>query len=605
MYSQLFFIIITLLIINLSPPSSQSGSTSIITFLQGFTLYVVTLIIVIAETVLLSKHRRFLNLLNSLVNFEICFCILFIITLFPLWSTSSYFLYSFSYVLLYFIGLSIYYFFSSSEHDALALSYTIRQLRFYFPFVVPFLLLNAFYDLLKVLPFPLLHKFFMGNAENIWEFLFLLSGTIVILFFLIGFFPPILLRFWGCKNITNTEIKKRLDNICTKANFSHGGMKIWSIMKDSYTAAIIGIFPRLRFVMFTGKLLKNSPPDYVEAILCHEIGHSQKKHLYIYPFILFGMMLTGGLLTFFIGEGLLNYVALKKAVGSSFIWNVLEPIVLFVPYVILLALYFRYIFGYFSRNFERQADLHVYQVGVSPDHMIGALDYIGVLSGNSHKKPSWHHYSIWQRMEFLKSTIRDPNLIKKHHRKVSRILKIYLFILVVFGLLFSSVYLPKAPVFSKVNAFFMSSSKSFNDFLTDDLREELIDKYTSSYSFFKKDKISETIVEKSLEHPGALSSSGLFSFYAAQYLYQINQEKNSLLMMTEAWKKTDFNKYPPSVQKKFIEVSKYLLSKTKRAPFQEARQKLIYSLKDKVQSYQYDPYYGDETAHNLILEVIL
>ena len=36
-------------------------------------------------------------------------------------------------------------------------------------------------------------------------------------------------------------------------------------------------------------------------------------------------------------------------------------------------LYFRYVFGFFSRIFERQADLHIFQVGLDPANLIESL----------------------------------------------------------------------------------------------------------------------------------------------------------------------------------------------------------------------------------------
>ena len=65
-----------------------------------------------------------------------------------------------------------------------------------------------------------------------------------------------------------------------------------------------------------------------------------------------------------------------------------SPIVAYIFYAIIAMLYFRIVFGYFSRLFERQADLYVFEAGVPHYYMLQALDYIGVASGNTHLSPA-------------------------------------------------------------------------------------------------------------------------------------------------------------------------------------------------------------------------
>jgi tetratricopeptide (TPR) repeat protein len=82
-----------------------------------------------------------------------------------------------------------------------------------------------------------------------------------------------------------------------------------------------------------------------------------------------------------------------------------------------LFLFLRYVFGYFMRNFERQADLYGASL-VGPDAMISALEKIAYLSGKVRDIPSWHHYSIKERVETLEAFKNNPSIIKKHNRKV-------------------------------------------------------------------------------------------------------------------------------------------------------------------------------------------
>ncbi len=72
-----------------------------------------------------------------------------------------------------------------------------------------------------------------------------------------------------------------------------------------------------------------------------------------------------------------------------------------MPFLILLLLYFRFIFGYFIRNFERQADLYVIKILGSGRALISAFDRIAGTSGESKKKPNWHHFGIGERIDTL------------------------------------------------------------------------------------------------------------------------------------------------------------------------------------------------------------
>jgi STE24 endopeptidase len=235
---------------------------------------------------------------------------------------------------------------------------------------------------------------------------------------LMTFLPFFIQSIWQCQPLEDAQLLERLERLCQKGHFKHGGIKSWIVMGDSLTAAIIGIVSRFRYIMFTKRLLNEMSPEMLEAILAHEMGHSKRKHLLIYPFILMGMMICTSLFSYHFE----NEVPLP---------------VIFIGYLCIIGLYFRFFFGFFSRLFERQADLHVFEVGVDPQHMIEALDRIGIISNYSHKVPSWHHFSIQERIDFLQSAIHDPKIIAKHHQKVKSFV-IFYFILLLLILIFLS-----------------------------------------------------------------------------------------------------------------------------------------------------------------------
>jgi tetratricopeptide (TPR) repeat protein len=64
------------------------------------------------------------------------------------------------------------------------------------------------------------------------------------------------------------------------------------------------------------------------------------------------------------------------------------------------------------------------------------LEKIGWLSGNIRDKPSWHHFGIGQRVDFLEKCSRDRTLIARHDRKVYGSLILFIGLLAFSGSIF-------------------------------------------------------------------------------------------------------------------------------------------------------------------------
>ena len=74
-----------------------------------------------------------------------------------------------------------------------------------------------------------------------------------------------------------------------------------------------------------------------------------------------------------------------------------------------------------SRNFEREADLFVFDVVGHPFGLISSLEKISYFGGHAKETPSWHHYGIGERIRFLELCQRDGRIATKHLKKTRRI----------------------------------------------------------------------------------------------------------------------------------------------------------------------------------------
>jgi tetratricopeptide (TPR) repeat protein len=96
----------------------------------------------------------------------------------------------------------------------------------------------------------------------------------------------------------------------------------------------------------------------------------------------------------------------------------LTSVFLSVNMVVIFLIYFRFIFGYFMRNFERQADGYVYTLFDTAQPLISTLEKIAYTSGQSPDRPNWHHFSISERISHLARCEIDRSTIDRHDRKV-------------------------------------------------------------------------------------------------------------------------------------------------------------------------------------------
>lgn len=262
---------------------------------------------------------------------------------------------------------------------------------FLFPFSLPFIVLFG------------ASKLFSGLGN--FAFIALAFILLLVVFLVL----PLVFQFiWQCKPLPSSPLKHRLDDLCQRFQFRHGGILIWNMMQRMSTAAIIGVFPKFRYILFTRNLLRTFPEEEIEAICAHEMGHAMNKHLLIYPFLLLGFVT--------IWTALYSYIQFS------------HPLIGFFAYATLLIAYIRFLIGFFSRNFEREADLNILEMGLRPAALTQALNRISLVNSLPLKKRNWHHGSLANRIVFLQRAEAEPRLIRSHHRKVRYSLATYLLI---------------------------------------------------------------------------------------------------------------------------------------------------------------------------------
>jgi Zn-dependent protease with chaperone function len=307
-----------------------------------------------------------------------------------------------------------------------AKEFVINNIKFNLPIVLPWLIINFIADLIKILPFQISRMF----ASSEWG-----ESILVLLFFLLLaiIFPALIKVLWNCQTIPESPARTHMEEFCRKQDFKYTDIMLWPLYEGKMlTAGVMGLSKRYRYLLITPALLEALTPYEIEAVLAHEIGHVKKYHLQIYLmlFLAFGLVAS-----------LIVNPFLYLLLNSNFFYQIIsmakldpEAALTFwgaIPMFIIMILYFRYVFGFFMRNFERQADAHVFKALGDSRPLISSLEKIGWLSGNIRDKPSWHHFGIGQRVDFLENCRRDRSRVKRHDLKVYGSLILFIILLTV------------------------------------------------------------------------------------------------------------------------------------------------------------------------------
>ena len=312
------------------------------------------------------------------------------------------------------------------ETDIRRLSFILSNVKLNLPIIFPWLVLTFFYDLFSHIPFSGFERFFNKPEGQILFY-------IVFLTFLVIFLPHFIKTWWGCKPFYPSARIDELERFLHEKGLRYRQLLRWPIFEGRImTAGIMGVVPRYRYILVTDALMGVLSTEELKAVLAHEMGHAKYRHLLIYVFFIFGYLIFW--------FGLFDpefYIILETFIAQKFSLHISQQTLFYLLYtpsiLIPIILYFRFVMGFFMRQFERQADLFSARIMGSPRYTVSSLEKIALLSGKIRDLPSWHHFGIRERVEYLWRTIKDPGLFKRHNRFVILSFSVYLICMMALG----------------------------------------------------------------------------------------------------------------------------------------------------------------------------
>ena len=334
----------------------------------------------------------------------------------------------------FFFYLSTIWYFSHSTYRVIfqtnisRRSFIISNLRLNIPILFPWLILSFIYDLIPLSPWSGPESF-LNKPEG--QMLFFASFLIILMIFM----PRFIQYWWGCTSFESSERVRDLKAFLQERGFRYRDLLKWPIFEGRMmTAGIMGIVSRYRYILITDALMEILSIEELKAVIAHEIGHAKYRHLIFYLLFFLGyMVLSFGLFDLFFYFFAAQPFLMKALEGSKSQGTNLFYLAVSLPMLVTMFVYFRYVMGFFMRNFERQADLYSAVTIGSPRPTINSLEKIALLSGKSRELPSWHHFSIKERVDCLWRMLREPGLVRRHNRFVALSFAIYLVCIVGLG----------------------------------------------------------------------------------------------------------------------------------------------------------------------------
>lgn len=252
--------------------------------------------------------------------------------------------------------------------------------------------------------------------------------------------PEILRRVLDTTPLPDSPLRRRLDGMCRRHGLRYRDVLLWHTQGNMGNAAVMGVLPRVRYVLLSDLLLETMTGEQIEAVFAHELGHIVHRHLMWYVVFVMTLMLSvagpGSAVDAVLPEwanGDLGAVAMT-GVGCA---------------LFLLT------FGFVSRRFERQADVFAARVmeGQSAardvvskaDHasasvgaygamlFASALERVAVVNNIPIASRSWCHGSIAKRMAYLRHLSDDPGHTRRFDRVMRRLYWVLVLALLVTG----------------------------------------------------------------------------------------------------------------------------------------------------------------------------
>jgi Zn-dependent protease with chaperone function len=247
------------------------------------------------------------------------------------------------------------------------------------------------------------------------------SGLSLLCLLIVVLISPELLRHvLHTERLPDMPLRKSLTEICKQSGIGCRDILLWRTHRNLGNAAVMGIVPRIRYVMLSDLLLESMTDEQIQAVFAHELGHVKHRHLVW--FVAFLVAFSSAVLAML---GLIE-TSLHLTENQKHIYELASAL------LCCLAVWLSY--GFLSRWFERQADVYAARtlqaVSLPSDPardsgasiFASALQRVALVNNIPVNARNWTHGSIAARVRYIRKFASDPQVAERFDRTGRRVL---------------------------------------------------------------------------------------------------------------------------------------------------------------------------------------
>lgn len=233
------------------------------------------------------------------------------------------------------------------------------------------------------------------RLDTWFDYVPLLSTVAILALFcaLLAVFPLFAKWALGMRPMqSDSPLRGQLEAAAAKIGFRCRDYLYWRTRRPQLNAALLGVWPRFRYVIFTEELLRRLTLDEIGHVFAHEAGHGTRHHATFS--ILYTAVFVAVLLP--ISSALGGWI--ESTSGGAY--DAAVAAMLFVQLPAFLV-FWRFCVGPLSRRFELEADVEGARATGDVRRFVETLEKVGRVAHIERAAHGKRHFSIEGRAGFL------------------------------------------------------------------------------------------------------------------------------------------------------------------------------------------------------------
>lgn len=233
------------------------------------------------------------------------------------------------------------------------------------------------------------------RLDTWFDYVPLLSAIAILLLFcaLLAVFPMFAKWALGMQPMqADSPLRRQLEAFAAKIGFRCRDYLYWRTRRPQLNAALLGVWPRFRYVIFTEELLRRLTLEEIGHVFAHEAGHGTRHHA------TFSILYTGVFVAVLLPVSSALGAAIESASGGAY--DAAVAAMLFVQLPAFLV-FWRVCVGPLSRRFELEADVEGARATGDARRFVDTLEKVGRVAHIERASHGKRHFSIEGRAGFL------------------------------------------------------------------------------------------------------------------------------------------------------------------------------------------------------------